>query len=308
MELILDKGLDSEIRLDVSSCEHREELNAIFMEATCSEKQVKEKIKTNIFSSIEYNNNIINQEFCLIFIDYNFENDDEESKVSSLYFTTKKDYFLSWEELQEIMGEIKELILLGKQHKIKKNYNEILQKMVIVTENTRALMTYNGFVAIYDEWLDLFNNWVDGRRVLEIGCGCGAVSQKLKEKGCNITAIDNKTWNNRNWFDHEDYIWNKDFLEEDFFQVSKQYKDYEVYLMTYPMHGEFVANVIKRIKDNNSKAKIVIIHQPLEFFDEESKTLMEKYEIQDNNIEALKNCQFSWTGYFNFKTSLKLLG
>ena len=100
----------------------------------------------------------------------------------------------------------------------------------------------------------------------------------------------------------------EDYLEEDFFQVSKQYKDCEVYLMTYPMHGEFVANVIKRIKDNNPEAKIVIIHQPLEFFDEESKTLMDQYEIQDENIEELKNCQFSWTGYFNFKTSLRLLG
>lgn len=308
MELILDKGLKSEIRLEVNSCNHREELDAIFMEAVCSENQVKEKIKTNIFSSIEYGDNIINQDFCLIFIDYNIENNEEDNKISTLYFTTKQDYFISWEELQEILKEIEELINLGKQHKIKEKYNSLLQKVKIVTENTRLLMTYNGFVAVYDEWLDIFNKWSNGKKVLEIGSGCGAVSQKLKEKGCNITAIDNKTWNNRNWFDHEDYIWNKDYLEEDFFQVSKQYKDYEIYLITYPMHGEFVANVIKRIKDNNSEAKIVIILQPLEFFDEESKALIEKYEIQDNSIEELKKCQFSWTGYFNFKTSLKLLG
>lgn len=305
MELILDKGLESELVLEAIDIGSYVEQDEDFIESVIN-KENFDKIKKAKYSNLFHSDQFVEKEICIIMINTGVSLiDEEEIEVYHLIFTTNENYFLTFEELEYCLNKIKEINELGGNREILDIYDQELQKIKIVSETTRQLNQICGLTMLAKEWIDPFAKWIGNRKVLEIGCGCGALSYNLKQRGVNLTAIDNQSWNNRGWHTDETLLWDKDIVVEDYFQVSKNYKDYDLYILAHPMTGEFPTNVVKRIKELNNKALIILIG-PLADLDDDFFSFVEVIN-DDEEFNSFNSKYYYWTGHPMRKSKMMLL-
>lgn len=224
-------------------------------------------LKCRLSSDFNYRNNLNKIQYNKIILD-GFEYDKFFIKSFSkdnlneciLEFTNDKDFLhnLSIEEIFDIHETLNNLIRLLKNKQIPEEYDCKLQKLLFKNEDTIRLNEYGGYTMLSKDWIDDFAEWINDRKVLEIGAGVGALSKELTDRYITLESIDDRSWDRFNWKDDKNKKW---FYpkEENYLDTAEKYKDYEIIILSYPVQGETSYNLYKKIKEINPNSLIIYI-------------------------------------------------
>lgn len=175
-------------------------------------------------------------------------------------------------------------------------------------KNMIAVDTYNKIAQEYDKefgndysdtpYVDKFLNYLEGKKVLDIGCGVGNLTKYIMDKGFNVEGIDvSKEMLNIAKQKYSDIKFYEMNMKE--ITLSKKYDGIMLAYSLFHLTKKEVIEVLPKYYDLlNSKGKILLILQygqgerivdePLK----EGLKIFINYYSQDEIIEILKNNSF----------------
>lgn len=161
-----------------------------------------------------------------------------------------------------------------------------------------------GFVLLTNDTVSELANICGSKKVAEVGSGLGYLSYRLTQAGCNVTAIDDRSWFGSSY---NSTIWQLD-LELD---ASKKgvLDNYDIIILSWPPMNSFAYNVIKNMQPNQ-----YLIYQGeaeggctanSKFFE----YLERKFILEDQRTEKLNKNHINFEGihdrwymYYNHKS------
>lgn len=298
MELILDNK-----SIEIIGYTYYYRYKKLFLECEINLLNFKDIIEDTFFKQVkldekEYNNLYL----------YEFSNNPNENSNKIISFTEDEKYKISKEDLFNIHDKLNEIIELSKAKKIIDSYSdyEILQKLTFKNHDTDKINAVAGYTMLSKEWIDLFSEFLKDKKVLEIGGGVGALCYELENRGIDIVSIDNRSWDYYNWKEKEE-SWSNNILNEDYFQVSNSYKDYDYIILAYPIQGELSYNILKQMRDLNSSTKMIYIGPYNNSYLNDD--FIEKCNIIDteNNFNEISSLYKYWIGYPYMNSKMLLI-
>lgn len=230
----------------------------------------------------------------------------ERDNKSFFVFSNNKNIkdILTKEEIYEINDITSDIISLLNNKEIPDKYNNFLQKLTYKTANSIEINKLCGYTMLSKDWLDDLANWIDNKKVLEIGAGTGAFALQLLKRNIDIVPIDNRSWDRFNWKD-EINQWT-DVLNEDYFEVYEKYLDRDIIILSYPVQGNYSYELLKLIREKNPSSLIIYIGPFKE--DYIDKNFIENVTlIEDENFKKISDKYFYWIGQPYMSSKLLLL-
>ena len=133
------------------------------------------------------------------------------------------------------------------QHKYPDEYYLELRKLKHISDDYWRFLKYTGYTVLAKEWLDPFCDMLQGKTVLEVGAGNGALSKYLHDNDINVVAIDNRSYK----FARKNYQWdvNKwyDVIEESYQNYSK---DFEYIILANPVNNGITKEIYDSLTNN----------------------------------------------------------
>lgn len=131
-----------------------------------------------------------------------------------------------------------------------------------------------GYAIITEEWINPLVDWIGNRKVLEVMSGCGSLAKALQDRGVDIVATDDFSWDGLcSWNTINNYwveIENIDCLD-----ALEKYKDREILIMSWPYMDDTCLKVLKKMRQVNPSMLMIYIGEPKggatacdEFFEE----------------------------------------
>lgn len=292
MNLILD-----EVTIPIISYNKGENNNSIRICAELKEDKYKDIIKKHpSVITIEDEK----------FYDMSFISYYETDNKSFFVFSNNENFkdTLTKEEIYEINDIIANIINLLNNREIPEKYNNFLQKLTYKTASSIEINKLCGYTMLSKDWIDDLANWLNNKKVLEIGAGTGALASQLLKRNIDIIAIDNRSWDRFNWKD-ESTQWTK-VLNEDYFEVYEKYLDRDIIILSYPIQGSYSYELLKLIREKNPSSLIIYIGPFKE--DYVDKNFIENVNlIKDENFQKISDKYFYWIGQPYMSSKLLLL-
>lgn len=116
-----------------------------------------------------------------------------------------------------------------------------------------------GFALLTNEWVDDFAKWINGRRCLEVMSGTGALAKCLKDRGVDIIATDNFSWNEGNNISEFKNFWTGIENIDDVSAIDKYGKDVDIIIMSWPEMESVAYQVLLNMRLTNPNAVLVYI-------------------------------------------------
>lgn len=142
------------------------------------------------------------------------------------------------------------------------------------------------------QWVTPFIEWLNGRKVLEVMAGRGWWTYALRQKGVDVIATDDFSWDYRSWMDTLTEVEEMDAIEA----VEKYGKEVDVVTIGWPYMDNTAYRVIKRLHEVNPDALVVYIgeqggctadeafhqHFNIDFSDTEFNKVTTRYQSWDH--------------------------
>jgi len=178
---------------------------------------------------------------------------------------------------------------------------------------SKSLRKRNVYViARYNLILDLIANEIKNKKILDVGCGDGALTYLLAKRGANVIGIDNSKETIKFAKERCGNFKNLDFQIASVYELPFGNKNFDYVIsseiiehLEYP---EKMLSEINRIWNQHGK---VIITTPIkftqkpfdkmhyqEFFEEDLKTLLGDY-FPENKIKIIKSHPLFWLEFYN---------
>ena len=139
------------------------------------------------------------------------------------------------------------------------NLDEITQNYIFREQCINKI----GYVLLSHNLINVLAAYLKNKKCLEVMAGCGSISKCLKDKGIDIIATDNYSWNNHYWFNKNNNwcdIENIDCVKA----IQKYGQSIDYIIMSWPPYDSPEANnvllEVQRInKEFNKNIKIIYI-------------------------------------------------
>lgn len=229
----------------------------VFVSTDLSISELQTRLTDTTFKKIFLNNNEQDNDLS----DYRLMDicHNEYGYVFTLTNETKEDYYYNINEIFSIYESMDRLLTKLKNKEYPDTYDNNLQKLNHRSHDYFEINRYGGYTMLSREWMDLLIEFLNGKSVLDIGTGIGALSNYLKQNGINITPIDDYSWNRFDW-ESNNLLWNDDIKHisyEDFINNSEL--DFDYVMMAYPTNDGMAKKVYDMIKNKNDQLPIIYI-------------------------------------------------
>lgn len=149
-----------------------------------------------------------------------------------------------------------------------------------------------GFVLVNNRMLDDMVNYLEGKKVLEIGSGNGFLAKCLQDRGIDVIPTDNLSWENKDeslyatgWKDkHYTEIEELDYLAA----MRKYIKDVDAVLLSWPVYRDWLAYHVLRL--------CLHYNVPLIYIGEQEMGCT----ADDKFFQYIDNCDISFERLSNF--------
>lgn len=116
-----------------------------------------------------------------------------------------------------------------------------------------------GFALLSHDWINKLVKYINNRKCLEVMARCGSLSKILKDKGVDIIATDDFSWNgNANWNASRNYwtdIEDIDCIEA----IGKYGTDRDVIIMSWPYMDDNAYKCLMTMRKINPEAIMICI-------------------------------------------------
>lgn len=191
-------------------------------------------------------------------------------------------------------------IILDAMPKVKRfmDYTDIeeYKKLPLQERNPREYYIREmGFAFVSWAWIDPLINWLDGRKVLEVLAGKGAISYALQEKGVDVIATDNFSWGDKipTWDETWTEVHDMDALEA----IEKYGKDRDVVIMSWAPYQESIGyEVLKKYHEVNPNGILIGIDEARGGCIADNQFFDAAEELEDESFQAVVRNFESWDG------------
>ena len=153
------------------------------------------------------------------------------------------------------------------------------------------------FARVTENYIRPLSKFLDGKKVIELMCGKGLISKRLKAHGVDIRATDNNNWGISD---------NPDIEIKDALEVVKDNLDVDYFILAWsPLNDTIDLEILNQIRENNKNQKLIVIGESYgctgseEFFDEAIEVTPEdkNFLLAQQNYESLGNIRDSLEMY-----------
>lgn len=189
---------------------------------------------------------------------------------------------------------------LGIPHEIPKISDEMVRQEFI-KEMGHAFVSW--------KWINPLVKWLNGRKVLEVMSGRGAIAYALREKDVDVIATDDFSWHSQDipqWSENQwTHIEKMDAIEA----VEKYGKDSPILLMSWAPYNEPIAyDVLKKYAEVNPKGILISIDERIGGMIADFNFFCATEEIHDESFEQVENNYESWRGCYDSPKLYKYKG
>ena len=156
--------------------------------------------------------------------------------------------------INQKIKESQEVIENLEKHIIPVKYPNYMLKSF---EMRDMIIQLQGFAIITDNFIKELSYWIGNRKVLEVMSGCGSLTYNLIQKGINIIATDDFTWE-KDWNENKNYwtyIRNMDAIEA----VKKYGKYTDIIIMSWPYMDDTAYRVLVEMRNQNPNCQMIYI-------------------------------------------------
>lgn len=165
---------------------------------------------------------------------------------------SEKDIFKIIDESEKVLTSLESGV-------IPDSYSNLLLSKASYAGMRTSVIERQGFAILTNEWIDDFAKWINGRRCLEVMAGTGALAKCLKDRGVDIIATDNFSWNVGNNMSEFKSFWTEIEDIDAISAIDKYGKDVDIIIMSWPEMESVAYQVLLDMRLTNPNALLVYI-------------------------------------------------
>lgn len=163
------------------------------------------------------------------------------------------------------------------------------------------IIKHMGFALLSWDWLDYIVEFLKDKRCLEVMAGSGSLTYALKQKGVNIIATDNFSWDGMsdcNWNSDKEYwtdIENIDAIEA----VEKYGEATDVIIMSWAYMDDTAYRVLQKMREVNPDCIMIFIGESEGGCTADISFYEAIYTVDDDLIDKANQNFKSWEGIYD---------
>lgn len=184
------------------------------------------------------------------------------------------------------------------EFEIPDSYKEIVNDFdsIGISAYRSLFIKKQGFALLSHDWIDELVKYINGRKCLEVMAGCGSLSKILKDKGVDIIATDNFSWNGAaNWNTSRNY-WT-DIEDIDCIKAIEKYgADRDVIIMSWPFMDDNAYKCLMTMRKINPEAVMICIGEGYGGCTADDSFYDAINEIDDEDTKRINENYIQWFG------------